>query len=82
MEDAHGDVLVFLHFPQEHWRKVCSTNPLERLNVTPRESLIDPIHKAPDQRGRHLPQRPSQWPPADFVYIRLVRRKLLEQQEG
>jgi len=22
----------FLHFPQEHWRKIWSTNPLERLN--------------------------------------------------
>jgi putative transposase len=25
-------VLVFLHFPQEHWRKILSTNPLVRLN--------------------------------------------------
>jgi len=24
--------LAFLHFPQEHWHKVWSTNPLERLN--------------------------------------------------
>jgi putative transposase len=26
MEAARDDVLVFLHFPQEHWRKVWSTN--------------------------------------------------------
>jgi transposase-like protein len=32
MEAATGDVLAFLHFPQEHWRKIWSTNPLERLN--------------------------------------------------
>ena len=32
MEAARDDVLAFLHFPQEHWRKICSTNPLERLN--------------------------------------------------
>ncbi len=32
MEAATGDVLTFLHFPQEHWRKIWSTNPLERLN--------------------------------------------------
>ena len=32
MEAAREDVLAFLHFPQEHWRKVWSTNPLERLN--------------------------------------------------
>jgi putative transposase len=32
MEAARDDVLAFLHFPQEHWRMVWSTNPLERLN--------------------------------------------------
>jgi putative transposase len=32
MEAARDAVLEFLHFPQEHWRKVWSTNPLERLN--------------------------------------------------
>jgi putative transposase len=32
MEQPKEDVLAFLHFPQEHWRKIWSTNPLERLN--------------------------------------------------
>ena len=32
MDAARDDVLAFLHFLQEHWRKVWSTNPLERLN--------------------------------------------------
>ena len=32
MEAARDDVLAFLHFPHEHWRKIWSTNPLERLN--------------------------------------------------
>ena len=32
MEAARDDVLAFLNVPQEHWRKVWSTNPLERLN--------------------------------------------------
>jgi putative transposase len=32
MEAARDDVLALLHFPQEHWRKIWSTNPLERLN--------------------------------------------------
>ena len=32
MVAARDDVLAFLHFPQEHWRKIWSTNPLERLN--------------------------------------------------
>lgn len=32
MEAARDDVLAFLHFLQEHWRKIWSTNTLERLN--------------------------------------------------
>ncbi len=32
MEAARDDVLAFLHFPQEHWRKVWSTNTIGRLN--------------------------------------------------
>jgi len=32
MEADRDDVLAFLNFPQEHWRKVWSTNTLERLN--------------------------------------------------
>ncbi|WFN60486.1 MULTISPECIES: transposase [unclassified Synechococcus] len=32
MEAARDDVLAFLYFPQEHLRKIWSTNPLERLN--------------------------------------------------
>ncbi len=30
--DAADDVLAFCAFPQAHWRKIWSTNPLERLN--------------------------------------------------
>jgi len=32
MEQAQEDVLAFRNFPSEHWRKIWSTNPLERLN--------------------------------------------------
>ena len=32
MEQAREDVLAFRNFPSEHWRKIWSTNPLERLN--------------------------------------------------
>jgi putative transposase len=30
--DAAEDLLAFASFPQAHWRKLWSTNPLERLN--------------------------------------------------
>jgi transposase-like protein len=32
MTDARTDVLAFATFPQSHWRKIWSNNPLERLN--------------------------------------------------
>ena len=32
MDEAKAEVLAFTAFPREHWRKIWSTNPLERLN--------------------------------------------------
>ena len=32
MDDAKTEVLAFAGFPRVHWRKIWSTNPLERLN--------------------------------------------------
>ena len=33
LRDAAPDILAFAAFPQPHWRKIWSTNPLERVNV-------------------------------------------------
>jgi putative transposase len=32
LEDAETDILAFYAFPSSHWRKLRSTNPLERFN--------------------------------------------------
>lgn len=32
MDEAKAEVLAFAAFPRVHWRKIWSTNPLERLN--------------------------------------------------
>jgi transposase-like protein len=32
MDEARVEVTAFTAFPQAHWRKIWSTNPLERLN--------------------------------------------------
>jgi transposase-like protein len=33
LRDAAPDICAFTAFPQPHWRKIWSTNPLERVNV-------------------------------------------------
>jgi putative transposase len=32
LEAAEEDILAFYAFPADHWRKIRSTNPLERFN--------------------------------------------------
>jgi putative transposase len=32
LEDAEEDLLAYMRFPREHWSKIRSTNPLERVN--------------------------------------------------
>ena len=32
LADAEEDILAFYAFPQAHWSKLRSTNPLERFN--------------------------------------------------
>ena len=32
MENSESDVLAYMDFPQNHWSKIYSTNPLERIN--------------------------------------------------
>jgi putative transposase len=32
LEEAEEDILAFYAFPADHWRKLRSTNPLERFN--------------------------------------------------
>jgi len=32
LRDAQGDLLAFTDFPVAHWKKIWSTNPLERVN--------------------------------------------------
>ena len=32
LHDAKADITAFAAFPQAHWRKIWSTNPLERVN--------------------------------------------------
>jgi transposase-like protein len=42
-----GEDFVYYFFTQQHWKKVWSTNLLERVNVAPRDELCEADHKAP-----------------------------------
>ena len=43
MDDAENDVLAYMTFPKQHWAKLHSTNPIERLNgeIKPRTEVVD-----------------------------------------
>ena len=44
MLEAREDLLPFLHFPEQHWRKVWSTSLLERVNEEiKRRTLVEGI---------------------------------------
>jgi putative transposase len=73
MEAARDDVLAFLHFPQEHWRKIWSTNPLERLKVAPIGALDSAVIK---RRTNVVGIFPN-----NAAITRLVGSQLQEQQE-
>jgi len=47
LRDAAEDLLAFTSFPAAHWKKIWSTNPLERLNQR---------GETPHRRGRGVPQ--------------------------
>jgi putative transposase len=73
MEQAKEDVLAFRSFLPEHWRKIWSTNPLERLNVALRGALGSAGIK---RRTRVVGLFPN-----DATITRLVGALLLELQE-
>ncbi|BCJ86733.1 hypothetical protein skT53_17180 [Effusibacillus dendaii] len=80
LQRAEEDVLAYIAFPKEHWRQICSTNPLERLNREIRRRMV--ILTCMDTRlvellkkqweSRREKQKTSVWQAPRFI-IRLVR---------
>jgi putative transposase len=53
MDDAKVEVLAFTGFPKAHWRKIWSTNPLERVNKEiKRRSRVVRIFSEPGRRDQ------------------------------
>ncbi|GHF05834.1 hypothetical protein GCM10014715_72450 [Streptomyces spiralis] len=52
--DAATDITAFADFPPAHWKKIWSTNPLERLNREIKRRT-DVVHVFPDPAARERP---------------------------
>jgi len=66
LREAEDDVLAYMTFPQEHWTRIYSTNPLERLNREIRRRT-DVVGVFPDEAaalrlvGALLIERADDW---------------------
>ena len=56
LRDAEADICAFAALPQAHWRKIWSTNPLERVNkeIKRRTNVVGIF---PNEARRHPPRR-------------------------
>ena len=82
--DAADDLLAFTDFPAAHWKKIWSTNPLERVeqgDQTPhrrRRGLPQPRRPAPPGR-RVLIETHDEWQVADRRYLSEDSMNLIER---
>lgn len=89
--EAEEDVLAYKDFPQEHWRRIHSTNPLERVNKEIRRRIrvvgIFPDRPATIRLvGTLLKEQDDDWRGADRKYfstesMRLVTRDRPKEHE-
>lgn len=83
LTEAEDDVLAYMAFPHEHWTRLYSTNPLERLNreVKRRTDLVGVF---PDGNavirlvGAVLLEMDDEWQIERRYFSRDSMRKLLE----
>jgi putative transposase len=90
LRDAAEDILAFTSFPPGHWKKIWSTNPLERLNKeVKRRTDVVGVFPNPEAllrlAGAVLVEAHDEWQTTDRRYLSEATMALLttpDSQEG
>jgi transposase-like protein len=84
LQDAREDVTAFRHFPTAHWKKIWSTNPLERVNKEIKRRT-DVVGVFPNPAallrlaGAVLVEQHEEWEAGDRRYLAETTMKQLEK---
>lgn len=86
LEAAEEQVLAYYDFPQEHWRQIYSTNPLERINkeLKRRSAVVGIFPNRPSVLrllGALLAEQNDEWTVGKHYFSEASMRKLLEPAE-
>ena len=85
LTEAEDDILAYMAFPQEHWTRIYSTNPLERLNKEIKRR-IDVVGVFPDEKaverltGAILVEISDEWQVGRRYFSLESMRKLTEPE--
>lgn len=85
LEDAREDVTAFRHFPTAHWKKIWSTNPLERVNKEIKRRT-DVVGVFPNPAallrlaGAVLVEQHEEWDAGDRRYLAETSMKSLDKK--
>ena len=87
LADAEDDLLAYMAFPPEHWTRLSSSNPLERLNREVKRRT-DIVGVFPDQEavirlvGSVLQELDNEWQVERQYFSQDSMRKVREPQEA
>ncbi|MPZ53816.1 MAG: hypothetical protein GEU79_13970 [Acidimicrobiia bacterium] len=61
LANAEGDVTAYADFPRAHWKKIASTNPLERVNkeIKRRSNVVGTSPTTPPSSASFGPSSPK-----------------------
>ena len=85
VDQAREDITAFRTFPQQHWKKIWSTNPLERVNkeITRRTDVVG-VFPNPAAllrlAGAVLVEQHEEWDVSERRYLAETTMKLLDKQ--